>query len=658
MARNSVSLKVPVQIELMMNDAQQQVEKLKQLLGSVKADSSSYKGLSSQVDKLEKAFEKLKDASSKPFTSQKDIDNFEKQITNLIQTFQKTAGSFEKVKFSDLILSKDDQQKVKEFEGQISGIKEKIAQVKGDVLKSLRNSDEFKDVFTANKILDTKSFDQVQKILEGKLANIRLEIEKAQKAVEDAKKKFSDAGKNSAWYKNIKDTTPYIQMLESREDSKFFTKTGKFAGEFKGKQGKQAFVDQLKATNLPQEMLNKMIDMTRTQMIKYLKEFEASRQSAKADFSGGQNAISQAKQQLEALQAKANPLQSLLETMKSSSTSQFSDLEAKLLSVTQAYENYKQVLVNSSPASQEAQKALEELIKAFGGAPQIIDSTSRAMTQLTQRQDILTGLQSSVQRWFGFYQILNMTRSAINSMISTVRELDKVITDIAVVTDMTQKDLWAQMDSYSSLAQQYGTTIKGVYEVSQLYYQQGLKTNEVMKLTEQTLVMAKVSGLDYAKATDYMTVAVRGFSMEMSEAQKVTDVYSALAAKTATDTTELATAMSKVASGAASVGSSFESTSAMLATMISVTREAPENLGSALKSIVSRFGELKSDPTTLVDSEGEALSLNNVDKALQSVGISLHDVNGQFRDFDDVIMELAEKWNTIDKNAQRYLKVA
>ena len=112
--------------------------------------------------------------------------------------------------------------------------------------------------------------------------------------------------------------------------------------------------------------------------------------------------------------------------------------------------------------------------------------------------------------------------------------------------------------------------------------------------------------------------------------------------------------MSKVASGAASVGSSFESTSAMLATMISVTREAPENLGSALKSIVSRFGELKSYPTTLVDSEGEALSLNNVDKALQSVGISLHDVNGQFRDFDDVIMELAEKWNTIDKNAQRY----
>lgn len=651
MTRNSVSLKVPVQVELMMNDAQQQVEKLKQLLGTVKADSSMYKGLSSQVDKLDKAFEKLKDSANKPFTNQKDIDNFEKQITNLMQAFQKTAGSFGKVKFSDLILSKDDQQKVKEFEDQISGIKGKITQVKADILKSLRGSDEFKDVFSANKILDTKSFDQVQKILEGKLSNIRLEIERTQQEIETAKKKVSSATKDIKYYKSIKDLSPYIKILEDSTDTRFFNKTGVFK-----KGGKEAFSNELKQANLSQEDISQIMKMSKNQMIDFLKNsLTEAFQTAKTNFGAGMGEVKAGSKQLDALQAKANPLQNLLETMKSSSTSQFSDLEAKLLSVTQAYENYKQVVINSSPASQEAQKALEELIKAFRGAPQVIDSTSRAMTQLTQRQDILTGLQFSVQHWFGFYQILNMTRSAVRSMITNVRELDKVMTDIAVVTDMTQKDLWAQMDSYSSLAQQYGTTIKGVYEVSQLYYQQGLQTNEVMKLTEQTLVMAKVSGLDYAKATDYMTVAVRGFSMEMSEAQRVTDVYSALAAKTATDTTELATAMSKVASGAASVGSSFESTSAMLATMISVTREAPENLGSALKSIVSRFGELKSDPSTLVDSEGEALSLNNVDKALQSVGISLHDVNGQFRDFDDVIMELAKKWNTIDKNAQRYI---
>lgn len=59
--------------------------------------------------------------------------------------------------------------------------------------------------------------------------------------------------------------------------------------------------------------------------------------------------------------------------------------------------------------------------------------------------------------------------------------------------------------------------------------------------------------------------------MEMSDAQRVVNVYSALSASAATDTAELATAMSKTASSAEAVGSSFENTSAMMAVMIGNT---------------------------------------------------------------------------------------
>lgn len=74
-----------------------------------------------------------------------------------------------------------------------------------------------------------------------------------------------------------------------------------------------------------------------------------------------------------------------------------------------------------------------------------------------------------------------------------------------------------------------------------------------------------------------------------------------------------------------------------------------------MKSIISRYGELTTSPTALVDSEGEEMSFNKVDKALQSVGISMKDANGQFRDFDDVILDLSKKWQTLDKNTQRYI---
>ena len=55
------------------------------------------------------------------------------------------------------------------------------------------------------------------------------------------------------------------------------------------------------------------------------------------------------------------------------------------------------------------------------------------------------------------------------------------------------------------------------------------------------------------------------------------------------------------------------------------------------------------------DSEFDDLDYNKVDTALKSVGVSLKDANGQFRDLDDVFLELSKKWNTLDRNSQRYI---
>lgn len=54
-----------------------------------------------------------------------------------------------------------------------------------------------------------------------------------------------------------------------------------------------------------------------------------------------------------------------------------------------------------------------------------------------------------------------------------------------------------------------------------------------MALTEQTLKMARISGLDYATSADYMTNAIRSFKMEMTDAERVVDVYSSIAASSA-----------------------------------------------------------------------------------------------------------------------------
>lgn len=75
-----------------------------------------------------------------------------------------------------------------------------------------------------------------------------------------------------------------------------------------------------------------------------------------------------------------------------------------------------------------------------------------------------------------------------------------------------------------------------------------------------------------------------------------------------------------------------------------------------MKTIIARFQELKTAVNDSVEIDGELVEVNKVDTALQSVGVQLRDsLTGQFRDLDDVFLELSSKWDTLDRNTQRYV---
>ena len=170
--------------------------------------------------------------------------------------------------------------------------------------------------------------------------------------------------------------------------------------------------------------------------------------------------------------------------------------------------------------------------------------------------------------------------------------------------------------------------------------------------------MARIAGMDVKDATDSMTAALRGFNMELTQtsAQRVNDVYSKLAAITAANTEEISTAMGKTASIAASANMEFETTAALLAQIIETTREAPETAGTAMKTIIARFTEVKQlfskGELSGTDEEGE---INKIDKALKTVGISLKGFLQGNEGIDSIFLKLAEKWNTLDIATQRYI---
>jgi TP901 family phage tail tape measure protein len=113
--------------------------------------------------------------------------------------------------------------------------------------------------------------------------------------------------------------------------------------------------------------------------------------------------------------------------------------------------------------------------------------------------------------------------------------------------------------------------------------------------------------------------------------------------------------MTKTASIASSANMEFETTAALLSQIIETTREPAETAGTAMKTIIARFTEMKKATTDLINVDGEEVSVNKVEDALASAGVALRDVNGEFRDLDDVFLELSSKWNNLDIMTQRYI---
>ncbi len=251
-----------------------------------------------------------------------------------------------------------------------------------------------------------------------------------------------------------------------------------------------------------------------------------------------------------------------------------------------------------------------------------------------------TGALKKAFKQFSIYALfVNNARKALNSAVATVKDLDRYLTEQAMVTGKTRKEVFGLVKTYQSLAKQYNATSKEVAEVNTEFMRQGKSMEESIQLTEAALASARVAGISGAESVDYLTTALNGFQLAAEDAMKVSDKFAAVAAASATSYEEIAVALSKVASQANTAGMSIDYTTALLSKGIETTKEAPETIGTALKTVIARMREL--------GDYGETLSgdtdINNVETQLAYVGIELKNANGELRSTEDVLDELGRK---------------
>lgn len=285
-----------------------------------------------------------------------------------------------------------------------------------------------------------------------------------------------------------------------------------------------------------------------------------------------------------------------------------------------------------------------------------IADSAKNLEKAVEQAQYLGSAFDDIKNKVGYFLSLNyafdlMIRK-MNEASSFVKELDKDMTQIGLVLGQTSSKTWKNFDTYAKMADRLNTTVSDVTGAMKLFYQQGLNTVEVNKMVEASAIAAALGESTMAEASETLTSIINGYNLSANQAMNVTDKISMVAMVSAADFGELSTAIEKVASSAASAGLDLDHMMGYLGKMIETTREAPTNIGTALKTIVANFTQFKEDPSGLME---EGSDINKVDTALKSVGISLTDVNGDVRDLSEVLDELGKKWNGLTRNQKSYL---
>jgi TP901 family phage tail tape measure protein len=251
---------------------------------------------------------------------------------------------------------------------------------------------------------------------------------------------------------------------------------------------------------------------------------------------------------------------------------------------------------------------------------------------------------------FSYQVLVRGLKTVLRSSINTIKEMDEAITNMAVVTGQSREELWGMTREFKEMGQQAGSTMTEMASLTTEYIRQGRAMSEAKTLAVETAKAAKIAGISVSDSIQYMTSAINGFNLAASEASRVSDIFARVAAVSATDYEQLAVALSKVSAQANQAGMSIEYTTALLAKGIETTQEAPESIGTALKTIIARFRELSDYGSTLEDG----MNVNKVESALKAVGIELRNETGEFRNLTDVLNELGPKWddlNTMQRQA-------
>lgn len=291
-----------------------------------------------------------------------------------------------------------------------------------------------------------------------------------------------------------------------------------------------------------------------------------------------------------------------------------------------------------SMAGSTGKIAFTDVLAQLGKIDTGIKSTSSMV-------DKLFNTMGNTVRWGIMSSAFNGVTDSIRQSVEYAKDLDDSLTQIMLVTDYSRDSMVQYAKQANEAAKALGSTTVAMTNSTLIFGQQGFDLNKSQQLAEMSTKLANASQQDTATTSDQITAYMNAYGLDnnIDKLNAALDSWANVANISAADVGELAEASQKAASAAATLGVSTDQLNAQIATIESVTREAPEQIGNGLKTLYARFSDLSMGKTL-----DDGVDLGKVTSTLNKIGVQVLDGDGKMRGVGNIMEDLMKVWDSID----------
>lgn len=167
--------------------------------------------------------------------------------------------------------------------------------------------------------------------------------------------------------------------------------------------------------------------------------------------------------------------------------------------------------------------------------------------------------------WDFVTKSLSAAIRAVKDMVNATKELDASLAQMKIVTGESDATIERFADKVFESAKKLGASATDIISSAETWARLGYTLNESLNLSEITTMLSNVAAIDIGDATTSMTAILKGYDLDASEAERVSDILTLIGQKYAISAEGLGEALQNGGASLEAANNTLEQSVAILA---------------------------------------------------------------------------------------------